>query len=181
MFIQAAMHEFDSAKGRIADYFIATTGVLPLGSLEVCECLSCKDPWDASRTYPRLPQLYSALNSRMCPKLITLSYLGQILVSAQRIQSRPRKIYKHLRAVLESDAQHFIHEDPRQEWQFGDDPSEPYFGHTMERSWMLVWGCEDIKIANSCGSWDGLLNRRLEGDEDDKCQCLDKRGREDWF
>ena len=175
MFIQASMHSFEDAKNRISDYFVPTTGVLPLGFLEQCECASCKDPWDEERTFPRLPQLYSALNGQMCPKHITLSYLGQMLVSAKRIQSRPRKIYQHLRAVLESDMQHFIHDDPRQDWAFADDPTEPYFGHTLERSWMLLWGCEDVRILKTCAGWGALGSRRLDGDADNKCQCLDKR------
>ena len=175
MFIQASMHSFEDAKNRISDYFVPTTGVLPLGLLEECECVSCKDPWDGERTFPRLPQLYSALNGEMCPKHITSSYLGQMLVSARRIHSRPRQIYQHLRAVLESDMEHFIHDDPRQDWAFADDPSEPYFGHTLERSWMLLWGCEDVRILHTCAGWNALGSRRMEGDANDNCQCLDKR------
>jgi hypothetical protein len=173
MFVQAKMHSFDEAKNKINDYFINNTGVLNLGFLEGCECVACKDPWDQERRFPRLPQLYSALNGKMCPKHITLSYLGQMIVSAERIRSRPRQIYKHLRAVLESDMEHFIHDDPRQEWAFADDPSEPYFGHTLERSWMVLWGCEDTKILNGCGGWEGLGRRRGVDEPYDKCQCLD--------
>lgn len=175
MFIQANMHSFEEAKNRIDDYFAPNTGVLPLGTVEGCDCLSCKDPWDNQREFSRLPQLYSALNGQMCPKRITLSYLGQLVVSADRIWSRPRGIYEHIRAVLESDMEHFIHEDPRQEWAFADEPSQPYFGHTLERSWMLLFGCEDVRILDTCAGWDGLGRRRQEGDLDNRCQCLDQR------
>jgi hypothetical protein len=181
MFVQAGMHAFGEAENRITDYFIPRTGILPLGTLELCECLACKDPWDGERTFPRLPQLYSALNGRLCPKYVTLSYLGQMLVSAKRIQSRPQEIYEHLRAVLESGMQHFIHDDPRQDWVFRDDPSEPYFGHTMERSWMMLWGCEDMRIMHTCAGWEGLINRRVKGDKDNKCQCLDQADSSSWF
>jgi hypothetical protein len=175
MFIQANMHSFEEAKNRISDYFASSTGVLPLGTLEGCDYLSCKDPWDNQREFPRLPQLYSALNGQMCPKRITLSYLGQLVVSADRIRSRPRGIYEHIRAVLESDMKHFIHEDPRQERAFADAPSEPYFGHTLERSWMLLFSCEDVRILDGCAGWDALGRRRQEGDPDNRCQCLDRR------
>ncbi|KAF2421227.1 hypothetical protein EJ08DRAFT_556841, partial [Tothia fuscella] len=128
LFIQAEVHSLEDVKGKIIDYFNVNTGVLPLGYLASCNCLSCTDSWDAARTFPRLAQLYSALNGEMCPQEITLSYLGAMLVSAKRIRQRPLKVYEHLRAVLESDMDHWIHTDPREDWAFRDDPSEPYFG-----------------------------------------------------
>lgn len=47
------MHS-DDAKSRISDYLIPSTGVLPLGLLEQCEWLSCKDSWGGAREIPRL-------------------------------------------------------------------------------------------------------------------------------
>jgi hypothetical protein len=114
MFIQADMHEYDGAKNRIKDWFKPNTGVLSLGQVESCDCVSCQDFWDSGRTFPRIEELYSALNGKFCPKKIALSYLGQIMVSATRIRSRGPSTYKYLKSVLESDMEHFIHSDPKQ-------------------------------------------------------------------
>lgn len=173
MFIQAEMHSLEEAKGKIIDYFSVNTGVLPPGYLAACNCLSCTDAWDDQRAFPRIAQLYSALNGEMCPTQITLSYLGQMLVSAKRIRQRPRKVYEHLKAVLESDMHHWIHTDPREDWAFRDDPSEPYFGHSIERAYMVLWGCDDVGIVERCGGWDGLAQRRTLEDPEWKCQCVD--------
>jgi hypothetical protein len=124
MFIQAEPHEFDSAKNRITDWFQPDTGVLPLGQVESCECVNCQDMWDSGRTFPRIEELYSAMNGEFCPKRIAISYLGQILVSANRLRSRGPSTYKYLKGVLESDMEHFIHADPRQ-GMFGDETSNP--------------------------------------------------------
>ncbi|KAF2429284.1 hypothetical protein EJ08DRAFT_661818 [Tothia fuscella] len=144
LFVQAEPHEFENAKNRIIDYFIPSTGVLPLGILEVCDCTSCKDPWNPDRTFNRIEELYSILNSKFCPSKITLSYLGQMIASKERIRSRPRKIYEYLNEILEADQDHHIHKDSEglaQEFEFfTDGPGNPYFGHTVERAWMLLWG-----------------------------------------
>ena len=124
MFIQAEPHEFEAAKNRITDWLQPDTGVLSLGQVESCECVKCQDIWDSGRTFPRIEELYSALNGEFCPKHIAISYLGQIVVSANRIRARGPSTYKYLKTVLESDMEHFIHDDPRQ-GMFGDDTSNP--------------------------------------------------------
>jgi hypothetical protein len=172
MFVQAEMHEYDAARARVVDYFSTNTGVLPLGITESCECVSCRDPWDSARSFPRIEEMYSGLNGQFCPRKVALSYLGQIIVSAKRIRMRKRHSYVYLKQVLEAGPSHFIHDDPRQD-SFKDDESNPYFGHTIERSYMVLWGCEDVGIAERCGSWRGLRERRKPMDADDHCQCLD--------
>jgi hypothetical protein len=60
------------------------------------------------------------------------------------------EIYEHLRAVLISDMPHFLRDNPRQGSLFGDDSSEPCFGHTMVRIEMMLWGLEDARIMKTC-------------------------------
>jgi hypothetical protein len=172
MFVQAEIHDFDNVKGKILDYFSADTGVLPLNVLESCECIACSDPWDTSRTFPRIGELYSALNGRFCPKTIALTYTGQVLVSATRIRKRNLGTYIYIKQTLESAQSHFIHKDPRQD-QFKDSPSDPYLGHTIERSYMVLWGCDSSRITERCGGLDGLRQRRKLYHNNDRCQCLD--------
>ncbi|KIV99305.1 uncharacterized protein PV09_08966 [Verruconis gallopava] len=172
MFIQAEMHEFEGAKTRIKGWFRPNTGVLSLGQIESCSCVSCHDSWDNHRSFPRIEELYSALNGEFCPQKIALTYLGQIIVSAERIRSRGPSTYKYLRQVLDSDKSSFIHTDPRQPF-FNDEPSEPYFGHTIERSYMVLWNCSSDDLARRCGGLSSLHTPRPEGLPDDYCQCLD--------
>lgn len=172
LFIQAEMHSLFAAKQHIEDYFVPTTGVLPLGQMESCDCVACKDVWDEGRTFPRIEELYSALNGVFCPKTIALSYLGQMIVSATRLRSRGPSTYKYLKQTLESDMDHFIHSDPRQD-MFNDEASNPYFGHTIERSYLVLWDCADESIIKRCGGWDGFTKRRTSDMPDDYCQCVD--------
>lgn len=65
---------------------------------------------------------------------------------------------------------HWIHEDPRAE-RFHDTTDNPFFGHTLERSWLIMFQCNDVSIAKGCGNYE---DRRKKGDPDERCQCLDK-------
>jgi hypothetical protein len=173
MFMQAQVHHHDDARNKLLDYLQPNTGVLNLGFYELCDCLACKDPWDSDRIFSRLEELYSIINREFCPNRIALSYLGQIVASKTRIQSRPLQLYKYLKDILESSSSHPIHSDPRQD-MFEDSITNPYFGHTMERAYTILWGCEEPSIVERCGSGFGALaNRRGPTDPDNKCQCLD--------
>lgn len=172
MFIQATMHEYEHAKNHIKDYFGVDTGVLSLGIYESCNCVDCADPWDATRKFPRLEELYAALNGQFCPKSVVLTYLGQFIASATRIRSRGLKTFEYLKKVLEADETHFIHADPKQDF-FQDDVTNPYFGHTLERSWMVLFGCSEARLVEKCGSWAGLRVARKPLAANDDCQCLD--------
>ncbi|TID15643.1 triose-phosphate transporter family-domain-containing protein [Venturia nashicola] len=172
MFIQASMHEYDHAKDHIRDYFGVDTGVLSLGAYESCNCVDCTDPWDVTRRFPRLEELYAALNGQFCPNSVILTYLGQFIASATRIRGRGLKTYEYLKKVLEADESHFIHADPKQD-AFQDDVTNPYFGHTLERSWMILFGCSEARLVEKCGSWSGLRIPRKSLAANDDCQCLD--------
>jgi hypothetical protein len=173
LFMQALMHNPEQATNRLIDYLRPNTGVLGLAFYEICRCTDCKDPWDHERTYPRLQELYSLAKRQICPPRIALSYLGQIVASRKRIRSQPLEVYQHIKDVLESNLTHYIHADPRQEI-FEDSLSNPYFGLTVERSYMVLWDCDDPAIVESCGSgFEALAERRGAADLDSKCQCLD--------
>lgn len=175
LFMQAEVHQSEEVFRRISYNFNSRTGVLPLNHLETCDCRDCSDPWDKGSKYPRLAQLYSALNSQLCPEQITLSYSGQIIVSAERIKQRKKEIYEHLKEVLESGGDHWIHGDDRQDWRFADEKSNPFFGHTIERSYMVLWNCSDVSIVDRCRRWDEFLNdgAPLDPGVPGWCQCLD--------
>lgn len=174
LFTQAAVHQFDQASQRIKHNFNSRTGLLPLNRLELCKCHDCSDPWDSASKYPRLAQLYSAINGQLCPEKITLTYSGQIIVSAERIKQREKGIYAHLKEVLESDQDHWIHSDEREGF-FRDEKSNPFFGHTMERSYMVLWNCSDTSIVENCKRWENFIEEKtpLDPNVPGWCQCLD--------
>jgi hypothetical protein len=177
-FTQGEVHQFDQASQRIKYNFNSHTGLLPLNHLELCNCRDCADPWDSATKYPRLAQLYSAINGQLCPEKITLTYSGQIIVSAERIKQREKGIYAHLKEVLESDRGHWIHGDEREGF-FHDEKSNPFFGHTMERSYMVLWNCSDTSILENCRRWEKLIEEKapLDPNVPGWCQCLDVEGK----
>lgn len=169
LFIQGEMHEFGHAKNRLEDFFNDKTGVMSIGFGHArCKCSQCKDPFGTTNVWNRVPEIYSAIYGELCPNTdILMSYTGQFVVSDKRIRGTPLHVYQHLKDVLESDLEHWIHEDRH---SMKDEPSAPSFGHTIERSWMIMFKCSDPRIADECPK---LGFRRSWGDADDKCQCLD--------
>jgi hypothetical protein len=174
IFIQAALHHASYVRQRITHNFNARTGVLPLQAMAACVCHSCTDAWNSQVKFQRLAEIYSALNSKLCPEEITICYSGQILVSARRIRRRKKEIYEHLKGVLESDMDHWIHKDEKADW-FADEVTNPYFGHTIERSYMVLWGCDDTSIVQKCAEWERLVEGGVSQDKEVPgwCQCLD--------
>jgi hypothetical protein len=180
MFIQATMHYPQETLEKVQNFLVApsegnsSTGVMSLGYYDECQCTSCHDRWDVSRTWSRIAELYSLLNGALCPRNILLTYLGQIIVSQKRIKSRSIETYEYLQRVLVSDMSHSIHADPRQQGIFNDSRENPYFGHTLERSWMLLWDCNNRTMLETCGFGEGsITNFRTEGAPPEACQCMD--------
>jgi hypothetical protein len=174
MLIQAEMHFHDDALNQLTDYLIPATGVLNLGMYMVCECLTCAEPWDYTRLFPRLLEIHSMVSKKFCEGQLPLSYLGQLVVSEKRIRINSRDFYKMMLDTIESDMDGFIHKDPRQD-EFNDDPSNPYFGHTMERAYLVLFGAYNATVAHSCGfGIPGLVHRKPADEPYSKCQWLDE-------
>lgn len=175
LFIQADPHDYEHAKNRITDYFTAQTGLLTLAYIDACTCTDCKElPRDPIRGWPRIAELYAAVNGRFCPEEVALTFMGQFIVSAKRIHSRSLETYRYLQTILEADSEHFIHKDPQNGTTvLKDEMDDPYFGHTLERTWMILWDCAEVSIFERCGGWEKLRSRRLPGEPDSQCQCLD--------
>lgn len=172
LFLQGDIHKFPQLKKRITDYFVPRTGVLSLGfGYSTCSCDNCQDAWGGDDVWYRVPEVYSAVTGELCPtSKILMSYGGQFIVSATRIRSTKKQVYEHMKRLLESDKDHWIHEDSKMD-RFNDRPDNPYFGHTLERSWMILFQCSDPGLSSSCPV---LNTRRQPGDTDETCQCIDK-------
>ena len=160
---------------RINEFFVPETGMLSLGfGHNTCSCENCSDASGRGTVWNRIPQIYSAVYGELCPtdEDILLGFQGQFIVSAARIRGNTRRMYKHLLDLLVSNAKHWIHKDVRDEKIFSDDASDPYFGHQVERSWMLIFQCADPKLANTCSRL-GMKRGGEAGKEVDSCQCVD--------
>ncbi|RPA97341.1 TPT-domain-containing protein [Choiromyces venosus 120613-1] len=171
LFIHPDFEDFNDVKARIEDFFLPSTGMLSLGFGHAeCLCDECHDPWALADTWSRVPQIFSAVYGEICPSTnILLSYGSRFIVSLKRIKGTERHVYQHLKEVLESDEKHWIHQDERQPGM-DDDPQSPYFGHALERSWMIIFKCSEVRLVKSCPK---LGTRRKMEDWDDFCQCLD--------
>lgn len=171
LFLQGDIHKFSELKARITDYFVPRTGVLSLGfGYSSCACDNCKDEWGGDDVWYRVPEVYSAVTGELCPtSKILMSYGGQFIASSNRIRSTQKHVYEHIKQLLESDKDHWIHEDSKMD-RFNDGVDNPYFGHTLERSWMILFQCFDPRLSATCPKLD--TRRGLE-DTDETCQCID--------
>ncbi|KAI5797710.1 triose-phosphate transporter family-domain-containing protein [Geopyxis carbonaria] len=172
LFVQAELHSAAAVAARIDDYFDpARTGMLALGFAHgVCECRHCQDPWGGPDVWSRVPQIYEAVTGEKCSRPILLSYAGQFIASAARLRGTRKGVYEELGEVVESGGEHWIHGDKRDGGRFGDEVDNPYFGHSLERSWMVLLQCVDPGLAETCPRLD---DRRREGEGAERCQCLD--------
>ncbi|PWW73073.1 TPT-domain-containing protein [Tuber magnatum] len=171
LFLRPETEGFDRVKARIEDFFLPSTGMLSLGVGHAeCSCNECRDPWAPAHTWTRVPQIFSAVYGEVCPSTnILLSYGSRFIVSSKRVKGTDKHIYQHFREILESDEKHWIHQDRRQPGM-EDTPQNPYFSHALERSWMIIFKCSEMRLAKSCPKLD---TRRKPDDWDDVCQCLD--------
>ena len=139
---------------------------------EVCYCGHCTD-MGRDDFYPLWPQIYSMLQGKVCQRLEghVLSFNGHFIVSRKRILARPRGIYQHLQALVDAPEDHWIHLEPEPEWFEKDKgksvPSNPKFGHTLERLWHTIFDCDDPAIVMDCD----MKGMKAEGPGG--CSCRD--------
>ena len=147
--------------------------MLSMGWMDVCQCTRCTDSFDGSRVWTRIPEIYSAIHGSLCPENIVITYFGQFVVSRKRIRDNNKYMYGHLREVLLAEMDHWIHKDPKPDG-FPDSPNSPYFGHTLERIWLVLFHCESTKLTDTCGAGLGAYFNPVSIDDPiTKCQCLD--------
>ncbi|BGP25144.1 proteophosphoglycan ppg4 [Rhodotorula toruloides] len=113
--------------------------------------------------FPTVKELFNIFAGEMCPPTGHLmAWSAQFAVSKRRILANPYARYSSLSTLLEAPSSHWIHNL----WGPNDSggPSNPAFGHSVERSWPVIFGCWDPKLASECPD---------EVAEKGKCQCLD--------
>ena len=176
LFAQASLDIPQLTLRRLSTHFAPNVGVLSLNNYTTCPCDSCKpvvyhgSP-DPVYGFKRIPQLYSIFNGHFCPpEGLLLTFKGQFVVSRDRILQNPKNKYVHLFQVLD-DMSHFVHNDPKIHNDMTTSVTSktvenPMFGHTLERSWMVIFGCNDVGMAAECPDLDVQSAAA-------QCACLD--------
>ncbi|GAA5987139.1 hypothetical protein JCM5350_003858 [Sporobolomyces pararoseus] len=93
--------------------------------------------------HPLLATVYNIFREKLCPpEGILIAWSAQHVVSARRILSNDYSKYQILSRMIEAPEGEWIHQlrDP-----FGElgDPSNPAFGHVLERSWPTIFDCAE--------------------------------------
>ena len=142
---------------------------MSLGVHSSCQCDSCHPDWGSPvGGFKRIPELFTIFNEQFCPPDgLLLTFRGQFVVSRDRIRQISKDKYRWLRETL-VNMSHFIHDDyPSDIWfDAPKAPDNPLFGHTVERSWLFIFGCNDMAIARDCESLD-------KHPETARCACYD--------
>lgn len=111
-------------------------------------------------------QLYSIFTGGLCaPGGQTMAWSAQFLVSRARILANPYHKYAYVDELMCAPVGHWIHNmwGPNE----SGGPSNPAFGHSVERAWPAIFDCWDPRIAKQCT--DEVMDR-------DKCSCKDPVG-----
>ncbi|KAF6229826.1 hypothetical protein HO173_011256 [Letharia columbiana] len=139
---------------------------------DICYCGHCTD-MGRDDFYPLWPQIYSILQGDVCQRLQghVLSFNGHFIVSRKRVLARPREIYQYLQALVDASADHWIHSEPEPTWFEKDRgksiPSNPKFGHTLERLWHTIFRCDDPAMVVDCDV------KGMEAEGPGGCSCRD--------
>ena len=162
---QAAQIESGPRMGALQDWlmdrlkrrFTSTTAFMSLASHhDIGRCGYYTDMSPQGHIYPLWPQLYALIEGNVCAKNQTqvTTYHGHFIVSRQRILARPRKLYKHLQELVNAPEDHWIHGEQDPTWfeqhKGPSKPSNPKFGHTLERLWHTMFGCGDPAEVVDC-------------------------------
>ena len=189
MFAQAVIQKGQYLTGEVEDDKVATlkdwlyerlstkfgndTGFMSLDRKhDVCYCGHCTD-MGQDDFYPLWPQIYAMLENTVCQELEghVLSFNGHFIVSRKRVLARPRRIYEYLKELVDAREDNWIHSEPEPSWFEKDKgksmPSNPKFGHTLERLWHVIFNCSNPAQLVDCDV------RGMKAEGPGGCTCKD--------
>ena len=96
----------------------------------------------------------------------TASWSGQFLVSKDRILENDKNAYVEMLNLISAPSDHPIYDETPSWWYPKNDPANPYIGHSLERSWPIIFNCNDLQLSdeNACAG-DQYATKN--------CQCFD--------
>ncbi|GAA5841151.1 hypothetical protein JCM11251_003222 [Rhodosporidiobolus azoricus] len=158
-FLQPHLAWADVAKPRL-EIIEADTGFAHLGPYVPSEC-----GYDVKvdTGFPIVKELYNIFTGEICsPGGQTSAWSAQMVVSKRRILANPYIKYAKVDELIEAPEGHWVHNmwGPNE----SGGPSNPAFGHSVERAWPMIFNCWDARLAKECPD---------EVAVKEKCQCLD--------
>ena len=139
---------------------------------DICYCGHCTD-MNRDEFHPMWPQIYSMLQGKVCQRLEghVLSFNGHFIVSRKRVLARSRGTYEYLQTLVDAPEGHWIHSEPEPEWfekkKGRSTPSNPKFGHTLERLWHTIFTCDDPAKVVDCDI------KGMKAEAPGGCSCKD--------
>jgi hypothetical protein len=145
--------EINTSIRRMNEYYFntteQTTGFLPLDILFQCDCSGkgCSMPYNSS---PHLSGFFPLFQDMMCPERWNGAFRGCFLVSRTRIKRNSLKKYQYIKHLMETSAEHFI--NAQGDWKKQPENTEylsysnPYFGHSLERAWSIIFNCSSFPL-----------------------------------
>ncbi|TNY23199.1 hypothetical protein DMC30DRAFT_347763 [Rhodotorula diobovata] len=145
------------------DHLDDRTGYLHLAPYVRSDCGVDQRVWG---NFARMRDLYSMFREDLCPPTMQLAaWAAQFFVSRARIVANPPSKYARVKELLEAPEAHWLLGEGKDfEWGAAMGPSNPFFGHALERSWPVIFNCTDPTMADRCG--DDVYDKAA-------CQCRD--------
>ena len=174
-----AGHLVDWLLDRLNNKFDDSTGFLSLDRKhDICYCGHCmdigQDFYHSKKDfYPLWPQLYALITGKVChhKQPTIMSFNGHFIVSRKRILALPRHIYEYIQELVNASEDHWVHTEEEPKWfdkkKGKSIPSNPKFGHTLERLWHTLFACDSPDVVEDCDI-EGL---KVEGQGG--CMCRD--------
>ena len=178
LFCQAQMEIPDRVENLLRTHFSSQVGAMSMYEYTTCPSDNCIPPIfgspDPVHGFKRIPELFAIFNERFTPpEGLLLTFKGQFIVSRKRILRNAKHKFEWIRNVL-NDSSHFVHNEVGEKNNMdtaatSKSMDNPIFGHTLERAWMVLFGCNDLTLPQQCnpGNW---------RDPNIKCACYD----DDW-
>ncbi|KAF3913324.1 hypothetical protein ABW20_dc0102895 [Dactylellina cionopaga] len=165
LFTQAIPHQEQKFLKWIDTYFFDGTGALSLDGYLTCGCYPCDDGISGeNHIWHRIPEIHALSHGRPCPRDgVLISGKGQMIASRENIKSTKLAVYE----MLWDSLVNFTNVERLPDWFKTDTAKDPYFGHTLERSWMILFDCVKPGLARTCS-----LERQPVSLE--SCQCIRK-------
>lgn len=82
----------------------------------------------------------------------------------------PYSKYNSIDSLLEADADHWLYREGNWAYHGEMGTSNPFLGHAMERSWPLIFGCNNASIVDDCQK---IPEKEQTKPLRENCQCLD--------
>ncbi|BGP20065.1 nicotinate phosphoribosyltransferase [Rhodosporidiobolus nylandii] len=94
------------------------------------------------------------------------TWSGQLALGRETVLGRQKELYERIQGWLEAPNNEPIHGD----WGPTGPSTQvnPAFGHSLERSWPLIFGCDDPRLEQQCAD---------DAQQTDKCQCFEPQAR----